>query len=172
MCKSVCDENVLVQEHLSRLMTKPTKWHVRPANTQIRLGSLIRVFTVRMKKAWVLSYPLSAQQRHWSDWVDSQADLSLRWAHMLFVGFVMRRLIFIQQHYPHSKNLSATSFSTDKQTLHRMVVHLHTGGKYELKEESYQGIFLWTPLYFTTKFVRTETYWCHEFNKCKFVWLL
>ena len=27
--------------------------------------SLIRVFAVRMKKAWVLSYPLSAQRRLW-----------------------------------------------------------------------------------------------------------
>ena len=42
--------------------------------------SLIRVFAVRMKKAWVLSYPLSAQRRPWSDWADAQADLSLRWA--------------------------------------------------------------------------------------------
>ena len=40
-----------------------------------------RVFAVRMKKAWVLSYPLSAQRKLWSDWADSQADLSLRWAH-------------------------------------------------------------------------------------------
>ena len=56
--------------------------------------SLIRVFAVRMKKAWVLSYPLSAQRRLWSDWVDAQADLSLRWAHSHFISFVMRRLIF------------------------------------------------------------------------------
>ena len=55
--------------------------------------SLIRVFTVRMKKAWVLSYPLSAQRRLWSDWADAQADLSLRWAH--FVGFVMMRLKWV-----------------------------------------------------------------------------
>ena len=54
--------------------------------------SLIRVFAVRMMKAWVLSYPLSAQQRLWSDWADAQADLSLRWAHSHFVGFVMSRL--------------------------------------------------------------------------------
>ena len=54
--------------------------------------SLIRVFAVRMKKAWVLSYPLSAQQRLWSDRVDAQAELSLRWAHSHFVGFVMSRL--------------------------------------------------------------------------------
>ena len=54
--------------------------------------SLIRVFAVRMKKAWVLSFPLSAQRRLWSDWVDAQADLSLRWADTHFVGFVVRRL--------------------------------------------------------------------------------
>ena len=56
--------------------------------------SLIRPFAVRMKEAWVLSYPLSAQRRLWSYWADAQADLSLRWAHRHFVGFVMRRLIF------------------------------------------------------------------------------
>ena len=31
------------------------------------LHSLIRVFAVRMKKAWVLSYPMSAERRLWSD---------------------------------------------------------------------------------------------------------
>ena len=57
--------------------------------------SLIRVFAVRMKKAWVLSYPLSAQRRLWSDCADAQADLSLRWAHTHFIGFVMSRLMYI-----------------------------------------------------------------------------
>ena len=47
--------------------------------------SLIRVFAVRMKIAWVLSYPLNAQRRLSSDWADAQADLSLRWAHSHFV---------------------------------------------------------------------------------------
>ena len=66
--------------------------------------SLIRVFAVRMKKAWALSYPLSAQRRlwsdwanaqpDWSDWVDAQPDLSLRWAHTHFVGFVMSQLMY------------------------------------------------------------------------------
>ena len=42
--------------------------------------SLIGVFAVRMKKHWILSCPLSAQRRLWSDWADTQADLSLRWA--------------------------------------------------------------------------------------------
>ena len=36
-------------------MTKPTKWHVRPAKNQISLA-------VRLKKARVLSYPLSAEE--------------------------------------------------------------------------------------------------------------
>ena len=62
--------------------------------------SLIRVFAVRMLKTWVLSYPLSAQRRLWSDWADAQADLSLRWAHSHFVGFVMRWLVCIQNFIP------------------------------------------------------------------------
>ena len=57
------------------------------------LPSLIRVFAVHMKKPWVLSYPLSAQQRLQSDLADAQADLNLRWAHTRFVGFVMLWLI-------------------------------------------------------------------------------
>ena len=59
-----------------------------------RLPCRIRAFAVRMKKAWVLSYPLSAQRKLWTDWADAQVALSLRWGHTHFVGFVMRRLIF------------------------------------------------------------------------------
>ena len=51
------------------------------------MPSLFRVFAVHMKKAWVLCYPLSAQQRLLSDWADAQADLSLHWAHMPFCWF-------------------------------------------------------------------------------------
>ena len=43
--------------------------------------SLIRVFAVHMKKAWVLIYQLTQQR------VDAQADLSLFWAHMPFCRF-------------------------------------------------------------------------------------
>ena len=45
------------------------------------LPSLIRVFAVCMKKAWVLSYPLNAQWKFWSDWVDAQGDLNLCCSH-------------------------------------------------------------------------------------------
>ena len=43
---------------MSRLMTKTTKWHMRPVWS---------AFAVRMKKAWILSYPLSTQRRLWSE---------------------------------------------------------------------------------------------------------
>ena len=52
-------------DNLSRLMTKPTLVCV-PIEDSDQSGhppSLIRVFAVRMKKAWALSYPLSAQRR-------------------------------------------------------------------------------------------------------------
>ena len=44
---------------------KTNQMSVRPAKTQIILGicPVWSVFAVRMKEAWVLSYPLSAQQR-------------------------------------------------------------------------------------------------------------
>ena len=70
---------------------------VHPAKNSDQPGhppNLIRVFAVRMKKPSVLSYPLGAQRRLWTDWVDAQADLSLRWVHSHFVGFVMMRLSY------------------------------------------------------------------------------
>ena len=77
---------------------KTNKVSVRPAKTQISLGihPVWSVFAVRMKKPWVLTYPMSAQRRLWSDWADAQADLNLRWVHTHFVGFVMRRLNHIK----------------------------------------------------------------------------
>ena len=64
--------------------------------------SLIRVFAVYMKKPWVLSYPLRAQRRLWSDWADAQTDLSLRWTHTHFDGFVMSRL-----RWPRSRKMTS-----------------------------------------------------------------
>ena len=53
------------------------------------LPSLIRVFAIGMEVAWTFSHTVSAQRRRWSDCADAQADLSHRWAHSHFVGFVM-----------------------------------------------------------------------------------
>ena len=96
--------------------------------------SLIRVFAVRMKEAWVLNYPLSAQRRlirlsgcpGWS-WV-------FCWVHSHFVGFVMRQLKFsfvCSPNFSEPKELKkfiapyGTSFGTqqwckqDRSPLHR-----------------------------------------------------
>ena len=77
------------QHYLSRLTTKPTKWPVHPAKTQISLGTrpVWSVLAVGMKKHYVLSYPLSALQGLRSDSADAQADPSLCWAHRSFCWF-------------------------------------------------------------------------------------
>ena len=62
--------------HLSHLMTKPTKWHVPPAKTQISLG---------IRPVWSES-SLSA----WRKLLEEMAC-----AHNHFVGFVMRWLIWL-----------------------------------------------------------------------------
>ena len=82
---------------LSRLMTKPIKWHVRKAKTQIRLG-IRPVWSESSLCTWRKLGSLATNWEHsgdWSDWADAQADLSLRWAHSHFVGFVMRRIIWV-----------------------------------------------------------------------------
>ena len=71
---------------------------VLPAKTQISLG-IRPVWSESSLSTWrnlgVLSYPLSAQRRLWSDWADAQADLSLRWADTHFVDFVMSQLMLV-----------------------------------------------------------------------------
>ena len=100
LCPSNCSADFLCMYfNLSCIVTKPTKWHVRPSKTQISLGIRpiwSRVFTVRLKKAWVLSYPLSAQQRLWSEWADAQADLSLHWAMWLIcLSWILKHLLHL-----------------------------------------------------------------------------
>ena len=94
-CHCIMFGNVSKESAYEPPHDKTNKMTVRPAKTRISLGihPAWWVFAVRMKKAWVLSYPLSTQWRLWSDWADAQADLSFRWAHTHFVGFVTRRLI-------------------------------------------------------------------------------
>ena len=65
--------------YLSRDMSKRTMWLCFQRKYP---PSRIRVFAVRMKKPWVLDYPLN----------DAKSDLSLPWAHTHFVDFVMSRL--------------------------------------------------------------------------------
>ena len=74
-----CTISCWICSEMSQDVTKPTKWVCAGEDLDQpgHLLSLIRVFAVCMKKAWVLSYPLSTQRR-----------LSSDWAHPHFVGFV------------------------------------------------------------------------------------
>ena len=67
------------------------------------------VFAVRIKNGLVLTYTLSAQRRLWSDWADAQVDLSLCWAHIHFVEFVMRLLNYFQNLSGKCLNMVITS---------------------------------------------------------------
>ena len=85
---------------------KTNKMSVRPAKTQISLG-IRPVWSESLQCAqWVAKDPnfLHADSKDsdqdwadtqglWSDWVDAQADLSLRWMHTHFVGFALSQLI-------------------------------------------------------------------------------
>ena len=84
---------------MSCLITKPTKWHVRPVKTQISRG-IRPVWSESSLCAWRKLGSLTTHWAHskdWSDWADAKPDLSLRWAHSHFVGFVMRRLKYLWQ---------------------------------------------------------------------------
>ena len=67
---------------MSHRMTKQTKWPVHLAKTQISLG-ICPVWSEDSQSAWrnleYLSYPLSTQQRLWSDWVDGCPGWSESW---------------------------------------------------------------------------------------------
>ena len=69
---------------MGHLMTKPTKWLC----AQRRLRSAWSVFAVCLMGSYRPKVSSCGQLRLWSDWADAQADLSLRWTHNHFVGFV------------------------------------------------------------------------------------
>ena len=65
-------------------MTKPTKWHVRPAKTQISLG-IRPVWSESSLSAWRKLGSLATHWAHskdWSDWAEAQADLSSLGTHL------------------------------------------------------------------------------------------
>ena len=90
--------------------------------------SLIRDLAIRMKKAWVLNYPLSAQRRLWSDWADAQADLSLCWAHCPFCWFyheVARigcntAILFVPKHQSGKKSVASCKLHVHQTLQFRM----------------------------------------------------
>ena len=78
---------MLLKKHFSRRITKPTKWQVRPANTQISLGicPVWSVFTVCMKKAWAT---------HWVHSKDSDQTGQMPRLIWVFTGRKATLLVF------------------------------------------------------------------------------
>ena len=58
----------------------------------VHYRSLIRIFTVRAFDSQKCKVSSREQRRLWSDCAHAQADLSLRWAHMVGVRFQMLRI--------------------------------------------------------------------------------
>ena len=96
---SALEKRGMVSRHyyLSRLMTKPTKWHVCPAKTQISPG----ILPVWSESSLSALRNIGSLATHWAHSEDS--DQTGRMPRLirvfdgrtliLFVGFVMRRLI-------------------------------------------------------------------------------
>ena len=89
--------NVIRSYDMGRLLTKPTKWHVRPAQSQISLG-IRPVWSDSLLSAW---RNIGSSTTHWPHCKDS--DQTGRMPRLIwvfagctdhFVGFVMRRLIW------------------------------------------------------------------------------
>ena len=94
-CMQKCLDTSLVRSEPPH--DKTNKMACAPSEDSDQPGhppGLIRVFTVRKKKDWVLSYPLSTQRRIWSNWAHAQA-VSLCWVPSHIVGFVMRQLKWV-----------------------------------------------------------------------------
>ena len=70
--------------------------------TQISLGIHPVWSESSLCAQWVAKDPgfLHEDSEDWSDWVDDQADLSLRWVHNHIVGFVTRQLNYKNSFYP------------------------------------------------------------------------
>ena len=101
-CFKLCQLiTLLIETNLKGKMTSHELWHdktnkvtVHPAKTQISLGIRPVWSESSLGAQWVAKDPsfLHVDSEDWSDWADAQADLSLRWAHSHFVGFVMSQL--------------------------------------------------------------------------------
>ena len=82
--------------YMSQHMTKPTKWLVRPAKTQIRLG-IRPVWPETSVSTWRKVGPLATHWVHSEDTDQTGRMPRLIWVFAVricyFVGFVMRRFI-------------------------------------------------------------------------------
>ena len=110
----------MVDWYWAKIKATPSKDTDQPGHPP----SVIRVFTVRMKKAWVLSYPLSAS-KDWSNWSRMPRLIWVfagRTGH--FVGSVVRRLTCSVSHGRHPQFCCFTLCYPDIQlvTVHPLII--------------------------------------------------
>ena len=131
---------------MSRLTTKPTKWHVRPSKTQISLG-IRPVWSESSLSAW---RKLQSLASHWAHSKDSNQTGRMprliwvfAWRTCHFVGFVMRQLKC------HSRVLKI-SFS--RQTLGKYnkfwCPKVNFGGIWPLYQTKKLWVFIWINMLF------------------------
>ena len=72
---------------VSCCMTNPIKWPVHRVNTRHPLNLWSQSSLSAWRTLGPYSHPLRAQRRLWSDWMDAQSDMSLRWVHISFCLF-------------------------------------------------------------------------------------
>ena len=75
--------------YMSHLMTKPTKWHVRPAKTQISLG-ICPVWSESWLSAWRKLGPLAT---HWAHSEDSDQTGRMPRLIWVFAGHILTLLV-------------------------------------------------------------------------------
>ena len=96
-CYCLTGKNDSFQNNLSCLMTKPTKWPVRPAKTLISLGMHPVWSESSLYAQWVAKDPsfLHVDSEDSDQTGQMPRPICLCWAHCHFVGFVMLRLILM-----------------------------------------------------------------------------
>ena len=85
---------------------------VSPAKNQISLG-IRSVWSESSLSAWKKLGSLATHLAHFEDWVDAQADLSLRWAHItLLVCHVAAQIDDYDSRSLIERNIIQNNFST------------------------------------------------------------
>ena len=132
-------------KQMSGLMTKPTKWHMRPVKTQISPGIRRLDWSESSRSAW---WKLGSLATHWaqsedSDQTGQMPSLSLCWTHSHFVGFV-KRWLKSEQYYRKKLNNSDTNRNCSIYPKHTVMYSKDADGM-AINVDSYQiAISLYT----------------------------
>ena len=135
---------------MSHRMTKPTKWPLRPAKTQISL-CIRPIWSESSLSAWTNTGSPATHWAHyedWSDWADAQADLSLRWAQGPFCWFchevahIQKVLVASEINHIFLSPCSVALWLQGQGSLVRAPALPHTGYTYNLHRISHEIMYM------------------------------